>query len=575
MVDTTSQTTALTCTTGSCSLDDGSCGTGEWGGWDGSSIPPVVRPQPGEANNTTYLVAVPTFGGVTVRWALPTVNPYGVAYVLVYRNTTPNWDTAMNLGSAGSGNTYFDVIDNKEDVSLYYWIRIVTSAGNTLPQVGPAKAEKRAFIGDLIEHLTGQIDSSVLAQKLKEEIVNITLNKKDLDSEIAKRIASNEVLSLAFARVQAGLDESIALMHTETVQRTEGMNAMMGLYTTMAAVNKDQSAAILQNKETIVTATSALSTQTTQWIAASAADTKAIIDETRTSLTTADQAIGRRIDSVQASFGDQLAGVEQNMEADIRLVNGKMTAIGALWTAKTTVNGLVGGFGVYNDGRTVDAGFDVDTFWVGRTNSDKRKPFIISGGVTYIDDALIRKLTFDKLISSDGTLLFEAGVLKARHIIVDTISIRNSAVSSIDSVNWNPSGLRGHNASESSNTAYVNCYDGTTNVVVNFTMSGNIAGNNLSSGDTYISYTNLHNINVEIKRNGSVIHSKNIAAWNGFDDNTGAAQGTYVPMAITIKDVPGGGNHGYSATMRVTNAVGYPLKFSGAYGNITATAYKR
>lgn len=64
--------------------------------------------------------------------------------------------------------------------------------------------------------------------------------------------------------------------------------------------------------------------------------------------------------------------------------------VGALYTAKLTVNGLVGGFGIYNDGTEVEAGFDVDTFWVGRTNADKVKPFIIEDDQVFIDQAVIQ-----------------------------------------------------------------------------------------------------------------------------------------------------------------------------------------
>ena len=141
---------------------------------------------------------------------------------------------------------------------------------------------------------------------------------------------------------------------------------------------------------------------------------------------TADQALATRIDTAEASFGTNLAQAEQRMETKITTVDGKVTQIGALWTAKVAVNGLIGGFGVYNDGKTVEAGFDVDRFWVGRTNANKRKPFIIENDVVYIDDAAINKLTFSKLRAADGSLIVENGKIKAQYLEVNQLVVNEA-----------------------------------------------------------------------------------------------------------------------------------------------------
>jgi hypothetical protein len=110
-------------------------------------------------------------------------------------------------------------------------------------------------------------------------------------------------------------------------------------------------------------------------------------------------------------------------------VNGKVTEIGALYTAKVDVNGLIGGFGVYNDGTSVQAGFDADLFWVGKGNK-KRKPFIIDTGTgeTYIDDAVINKITFNKLRSADGNLIVDSttGKMKAQYLDAENLTVRNA-----------------------------------------------------------------------------------------------------------------------------------------------------
>ncbi|MDW0357722.1 hypothetical protein Q8G38_00160 [Halomonas venusta] len=111
---------------------------------------------------------------------------------------------------------------------------------------------------------------------------------------------------------------------------------------------------------------------------------------------------------------------------------------GSLYTAKVQSGGLIGGFGLYNDGDIVEAGFDVDRFWIGRTNSDKRKPFIIDDDVIYMNNAMIRNgsiqegqlgpITIGKFFLDDGTPVTTAGgLIRAEAIDVDNLSVAEAA----------------------------------------------------------------------------------------------------------------------------------------------------
>lgn len=102
--------------------------------------------------------------------------------------------------------------------------------------------------------------------------------------------------------------------------------------------------------------------------------------------------------------------------------------LGAQYTAKVQTNGLVGGFGVYNDGKEVEAGFDVDRFWVGKSGNNKRKPFIIENNETFIDEAVINKLTFSKLRDASGNFVVNSnGKIKASYIDANNLSVKESA----------------------------------------------------------------------------------------------------------------------------------------------------
>lgn len=163
-------------------------------------------------------------------------------------------------------------------------------------------------------------------------------------------------------------------------------------------------------------------------VQASNAGALAAIQKEVTARTTADSALAQAVTTTQTVLGQNIASVQTSMQSKINVTNGKVTEIGALYSAKLSVNGLIGGFGVYNDGHTVEAGFDVDNFWVGKTDVNKRKPFIIHNGQTFIDQAVIRELNFSKLTDETGLFVVENGKVKADYLKVGSASIDDLAV---------------------------------------------------------------------------------------------------------------------------------------------------
>ena len=115
---------------------------------------------------------------------------------------------------------------------------------------------------------------------------------------------------------------------------------------------------------------------------------------------------------------------------------GQLMAEYVVKLTSTAANGkqLVGGFGLTNTGATVDAGFNVDTFWVGRTGSNAIKPFIIDGGVVYINTAVIKNGTIGRAQIGNGQIdtahIGNLTVTGAQigTLTVDTIHIKGSAI---------------------------------------------------------------------------------------------------------------------------------------------------
>jgi hypothetical protein len=379
------------------------CGTGGWTG-----------PKPGDPDNNSILTATPAFGGIDVSWSYPVLNPFAVAHTLLYRGLTADFNSAIQIAVV-SGNFFYDKQDNV--LTHYYWIRIVSVNGTEGELIGPASATARRTIEQTIEDLTGQIDRGLLAQSLKTEIDRITLTYDQLSAEIAERVAGNEALALTLAEVQTGVAESLAFINTETTRRTEGDASLLRQVNTVAALNQQNAAAILVEQSARVTADNALTSQVNLVLAATGENAAAIqrVSETQTDITSA---LARDITTVQSTVFGNTASGQVGLSTKVETIDGKVTQIGALYTAKVTVNGLIGGFGVYNDGTIVEAGFDVDRFWVGRTGTDKRKPFIIEGNEVFINEGVINRLTFNKLRSADGSIIVENGRIKANYLNV-------------------------------------------------------------------------------------------------------------------------------------------------------------
>lgn len=451
--------------------DDDVCGTGGYSG-----------PKPGDPDNNSVLSAVPAFGGIDVTWTYPSINPYAVAYVTLYRGITPDANGAIQIAQV-AGTFYYDKQDNSN--RYYYWIRITSVNGTIGALIGPASATANPTIEQVMRDLTGKIDSGVLAQSLKTEIDKITLNYKELTNEIAARIASNNALSAALASVQDGVDQSLAFVNKEIIERMKGQDALASQITTVAAVNKTNAAAITAETTARVSADTALSVRIDKVQVASDTASAAVKDITSSKIGySADSQTNAPYDgdgvtivypsniypiSLYPEYAvdrtriiDSLGVVQWNaikgstkpliwvkgmpVASTIKRVavedaNGNQASLEqaffaqkdvndnlkAQYTAKVQITSdgvpIIGGFGIYGDQSGIEAGFDVDRFWIGRTDlKSKIKPFIVDQNTVYINDAAINKITFNKLRADDGSLIFEKGKLKANYIQVDKIT---------------------------------------------------------------------------------------------------------------------------------------------------------
>lgn len=352
------------------------CGTGVWSG-----------PLPGDPDTTnTLLTATPAFGGIDVSWTAAVTNPHAVAHTYLYRSiANSDFLSAVRIATVG-GTHFYDKLE--ELFTYYYWIQVVSINGTVGPVIGPASAVPRLSIDETIIALTGRIDNGMLAQSLKTDIAKITLTAQDLDQEILDRVADTEYLGSQLTLLDDGVNASFGLVLNEINTLADNHNALAQSYSYLASSVGDSSAAIEENNRAMIGyclvggVTSSENTPAEcsavggTWVVAAP-----LAESVKTVQITDDEGSTASVQQLMQSYKDGLDD------------------LGALYTAKVQVNGLIGGFGVYNDGTEVQAGFDVDTFWVGRTGPDKKKPFIIDSvtGETYIDKAVIPTLTADMI----------------------------------------------------------------------------------------------------------------------------------------------------------------------------------
>lgn len=327
-------------------------------------------PKPGDPSNDSSLSASPITGGILVEWTWPSANGHAVANVQLYRSTVPSIES-MSLVAVVSGSSYIDRFSEEELVDYYYWIEIVSIQGTVGDLIGPASAMPRSTVRDTLELLTGEINASFLDISLREKIGEIDINREDMEWYVDDYRAS---------------DSDIASVFT-------------GRINTLVAEVADNYSAIQQ-------------------------EASARVNEI--------EGMSQLLTTVQTQIGDDIASVQEDITTIIDTELGKLNA---MWELKVDVNGLVGGIGIFNDGDIVDFAIRADRFSVAPPNrpQDAVVPFQVKGYKTYIREALIEQLTFDKLTDAGGTFIVQNGKLKAEYIETSSLSVTDGGVVTIKS----------------------------------------------------------------------------------------------------------------------------------------------
>lgn len=381
-------------TTSSCV--NGVCGTGKGN-----------YPQPGDPDNNITITASPAFGGIDVSWTYPGLNPEAVAHVILYRGVSDKFENSARL-TIVNGTFFYDKSAGDHDIQYFYWVQVVSVNGTYGDVIGPATAVARPTLAEMLVLLAGQIDSGMLSQTLKQEIDKIQLNKLGIDQALLDQAAVDQALAAAFNQVEASSEQTRAMVQQEMVARAKADSAVITQVNTIYTDMEGRMSAVQRVQD-------------------------ALVSEMKS--------MAQDVSTVSAELNGDSATGEVGLTALVEKLSDNVTQIGSLYTVKVAVdsNGqaLIGGFGIYNDGKTVQAGFDVDSFWVGKTGANGRKPFIIRGKEVFMDEAAIYSLTFNKLRSEDGKVMVKDGKLMADYLELNLAKVSGALQSS----NYSPNSL--------------------------------------------------------------------------------------------------------------------------------------
>lgn len=338
---------------------DGICGTGS----------DLLGPLPGDPNNIANLTATAGYGSINLVWPMPTLNPQSVAYIRIYRATNNDVNNAVLIRTV-KGDFFTDYVT--AGIAYYYWIDCVSINGTVSTKVGPASATALQNAVKTLQELTGLIDNSVLAQALQTKIGEITLLGTNITQEIANRMNADNALATTITGLQGQVNTAITVIETEVQQRINADSATVNQMNLWAAGFNNSIAGVADQVNILASDTTAMSS---------------------------------RITTTEASLYGNVATAEVGL---VTKVTDHGNTIDAMYTAKVQVNGLIGGFGIHNNGTQVDAGFDVDRFWIGRTGPDKVKPFVIDGGIVYMDQAIIKDLSVQTIKIANNAITIPA-----------------------------------------------------------------------------------------------------------------------------------------------------------------------
>lgn len=147
-------------------------------------------------------------------------------------------------------------------------------------------------------------------------------------------------------------------------------------------------------------------------------DSKASNSQLQTVEANADSARSTLQANLKADYNGQIASINQDLET--KATKDGVSSLYTLRVSGKTRSGdpVIGGFGLGSDGHTSRAIFNVDEFALGYPDKNDVYPFVYSGDRVVMQEALIERVDFGKLVAGDGQVAVGNGKIKSEYLEV-------------------------------------------------------------------------------------------------------------------------------------------------------------
>lgn len=272
-------------------------------------------------------------------------------------------------------------------------------------------------ISDVIETISQDVFNSRLWQYLGEPIEalkkpnvglfdRVSRAENEIRQNFNKQITDYEAIIELITEANVRIDTAEANFLDQVTLLASADEALAERITALNAKVDDNEAAIIRETTALAddlqTLAEVVDTQYSEFD-----ENLAIVQGKTETLTTDVSALAKRTDSLQSQLGDtDFVALEQSFETIADEVDG----LSAQYTVKIDNNGYVSGFGLASspaeDGTPYSEFYvRADRFAVGHPWSNRVVPFIVQGGRTYIDIAMIREASIDTLRLAGQTVV--------------------------------------------------------------------------------------------------------------------------------------------------------------------------
>ncbi|WP_447899170.1 host specificity protein J [Stenotrophomonas maltophilia] len=351
----------------------------------------------------TSLTAASVVFGIQLAWAFPP-GATDTERTEIWRSPGPSLESATKLGDFAYPQNRYRLDGLAAGAKFYFWGRLVDRSGNIGPWY-PAGAgvvgESSTDVAEYDAYFSGLINKSALGQELLSEIESISsivplIWVADATYEPGQTVVHNGKIWL-WADAEPGNEEPPGTKWKSVGDAVAEAGALAGRIDQLEldVTEIDGKVTAVGNRvDGLVAQYSAEHAGDEDWNAGDE-DSFAGTITTLTVIASGDYALGRRVDSTEASVGETQAMVQQVSEAVVD-VNGKISASYSL-KLQIAANGqyyAAGmGIGIENqpDGSyQSQVLFTADRFaFVNLVNGQLTSPFVIQGGQTFINQALI------------------------------------------------------------------------------------------------------------------------------------------------------------------------------------------